>query len=251
MIHHFARRVWLVILLALVAGLTAWAVSQAGDPIYETRLTFVVRPDQDLSDDQVPDAVRNLGELRTTVSTVLATRRFLERAAEEAGLAPLDPSYGVSSAVEGESDIIRIVLEGPDRQALQSLGEAFVPIAGEWVGDVYRVYALETLAVDAPANSAGGGATRRIAIAAVLGALLGLGVVYLEWRARELRTQAQPLAPTGDSSASGSRAAAAGEEHASAARLGSRTRAEPMARARSGASSTSEVEATPPASEAR
>src|SRR5262245_44228913 len=68
---HLLRRAWLVVLMATLAGVTAWLTVSGQNDVYEAKVTSVLRPAPSLDAAEVPDAVRNLssdsGQLRTTV----------------------------------------------------------------------------------------------------------------------------------------------------------------------------------------
>jgi hypothetical protein len=195
------RRLWVVALLALVAGLTAWLTTRGQEKLYDRTLSFVVRPGQALTDSQVPDATRGLaqenGRIANTIGGVLGSDRFLRVASEEAELEGVDGSYSIGATIRPGRDIIDVALRGPDREVLGPLARAYSRVSEEWVGEVYRgAYELEFLNEE-PSNGPVAPQTgQSVSLAILLGALLGFGIVFLEARVRQMR--GSPVADRAD-----------------------------------------------------
>jgi hypothetical protein len=189
--HHLLRRLWLIVLLAALAGVTAWMTLQGQEDVYQARLEYVLRPAASLDPAEVPDAVRNLssnsGQFKTTLASVLSSDRFLHLASQRALGSNAPSGYSIVPSNDGESDILVLSVEGPDRDTVEALSGALTGVAGDWVRDVYRLYQLDLLTSDIPGDPLPQDSSRVIILAVALGALLGLGVAYTEWRARAVR----------------------------------------------------------------
>jgi len=185
--RYFAIRVGLVLLAGVLAGAAAWLVVRDQPPEYERTLTFVLRPSANLTDAQIPDAVRGLSQqdaqLVNTIGGAIGTQRFLERALLQAGV-ERGERFSARSTVRPGSDIVEIHLLGPDPEPLVTVGDRYSALARFWVGDVYRAYTLDFLEVDASEGPVAPRVGQMIGLATMLGLLLGAGVVFAEWKAR-------------------------------------------------------------------
>lgn len=183
------RRWWLILALALLAGATAFALTRNAVDTYQREATFVLRPGDDLEDAQIPDAVRGISQqdaqLVQTVSRVIQTDRFLREAFLQGASRPPDSSYVLTSTITPGSDVITVLLHGPDPDVLEKVMNVFAVEAAEWVSGVYRAYELELLEVSAPDAPVSAGPIQSIVLASLLGLLLGIGFVFAESKARE------------------------------------------------------------------
>jgi hypothetical protein len=118
---------------------------------------------------------------------VLSSDRFLDLASQRAIGSPAPSGYAIVPSAQGDSDILVLAVRGGERDTVEALSGALTGVAGEWVKSVYRVYQLDLLTTDLPDAPLPQATLRVVVLAVVLGALLGLGVAYTEWRARALR----------------------------------------------------------------
>lgn len=183
-LRHLVRRAWLVVLFGLLAALAAYTVSRNPPTVYRSTLTFVLQPAPDLETGEIPDAVRGIaqesGHLRNTVAAIVGTRAFLDRAGLESVGRELVPEYGIVASVNPDTDILVLSLEGPDRGVLQRVGPTLAEQAAGWVESVYRVYRLTLFDTVTPGDPLPAQTGRNIALAGVLGILLGFGLAYAE-----------------------------------------------------------------------
>lgn len=197
MLALLVQRLWLVVLLAVLAGVSAWALTRGGTETYEREVVFVLRPSAQVRDVQIPDAVRGIAsqdsQLVHTVSRVIETDRFLEQAFDDAFDREPIEGYTLSSSLVPGSDLIEVALQGPDEAVLDGLAEAYTDEAPDWVRDVYRAYSLDLLEIRAPDGPVSMDPRQTIAFAALLGLLLGVGVVFAERKARERMAEPPPV----------------------------------------------------------
>ncbi len=183
------RRKWLLLGLALLAGLTAFVLTRNVADTFERKAVFVLRPGADISDAQIPDAVRGISQqdaqLVQTVSRVIETDRFLGEAFLRGVSTPPDPKYILISTITPGTDVITVVLEGPEPEVLEAVMTAFAEEASQWVSDVYRAYELELLENTAPEESVSAGPLQSIVVAMLLGLLIGIGFVFAESKTRQ------------------------------------------------------------------
>jgi capsular polysaccharide biosynthesis protein len=184
----FTRRVWIVALLGVAAGLTAWFLAGRQQSVYEQTSSFVLRPGAVLTDAQVPDATRGLsqdsGQVGNTITGVLASNTFLNTASKVALGRPAEDAYSVSSSIRPGSDIIDVTFRGPSPDVLNRISDRYTIIARNWAADTYRAYALEFLGSNASSAPVSPKPLRAAALAALLGLLLGAGAIVAEHRAR-------------------------------------------------------------------
>jgi hypothetical protein len=189
-------RIWLILLLVAVAQGVTWYMTRDNVETYEHRAVFVIRPSVAIPDDQIPDALRGIsaqdGELPHTVSRALESKEFLGRAFQEGVGTSIDPSYTLDSSTRPGSHVIEVAIRGPNPALLSRLARAFSSEAREWVARIYRAYALDLLEIEASDGPVSPSRKQLIALASVLGALLGFGLVLLERQSRERKARAEP-----------------------------------------------------------
>jgi uncharacterized protein involved in exopolysaccharide biosynthesis len=192
------RRLWLVLALAALGGGTAAFATSDAPVVYERTAVFVLRPSSEINDEQVPDAIRGIAQqdsqLVRTVSRVIATDRFLDGAFDIAFARDPAPGYELSSVISPGSDVIEVSLRGPDESTLDAVVGEFAAEASKWVVSVYRAYTLDLLEVNTPSGPVGTDPFQLIALAALLAGLMGVGVVFLEHKARKARAPEPPAA---------------------------------------------------------
>jgi capsular polysaccharide biosynthesis protein len=191
------RRLWLVLLLGALAGATAYVMTRGAVETYERTTVFVLRPSSQVRDIQIPDAVRGIAsddaQLVQTVTRAIETDRFLARAFNDAfGREPID-GYTLGASMVPGSDLIEVAIQGPDPAVLDGVAASFSDEATRWVRSVYRAYALDLLEIRAPDAPVSADPAQMIGFAALLGLLLGVGVVFAEAKARERATVAHAV----------------------------------------------------------
>jgi hypothetical protein len=210
-----ARRGWLIVLITAAAIAGAGVATSREPPSYQQAVRYVLTPSAQVGDAQIPDTLRGSSgpdsQLTYTVAQALQTDRFTKPA-----VASLPPGqrggYKVSASVVAGTDVIEVRLSGPSRAGLQTITGALTPHATHWVSGVYKAYRLqflETKQLGASATSA----IQRLLLAGIVGALLGMLVVYLEarLRGRGSRTGRPDAAPARDGGPAHGAAGVSGE----------------------------------------
>lgn len=197
----FVTRGVLVALAGLLAAVAAWLVVRDQPEVHERTVTFVLLPGTNLSDAQIPDAVRGLSQqdaqLVNTIGGAIGSDRFLQDALGRADVAgPAD--YGARSSRRPGSDIIELHLSGPDPEALAAVAEEYNMLATRWVGSVYRAYRLEFLEEEPSAGPVAPRVTETVGLGLLLGLFVGAGAVFVEWKARQRRRARIEPVPAAD-----------------------------------------------------
>lgn len=186
---------WIMpVMLTLSVG-TAFLVTSRQTPTYRSSATVAVVPSVTISEG--PELLRSLETLerRTVIATfaqIPATRRIREAAARDVGLAADSlPAYHLHALVIPNTNLIRIEAEGPDPARTAALANALVITTATEARSLYRVFELTAVA-DAvrPAGPVAPNPRRAIALAAMLGAFLGVVATYLFLR---LKSSPSPL----------------------------------------------------------
>jgi capsular polysaccharide biosynthesis protein len=190
------RRIWLIALLVVLAQVATWFVTRNDPEVYEETAAFVIRPSTAIEAKQIPDALRGIsaqdGELPQTVARVLESEEFFRQAFREGLGTPVDPRYSLNSSTRPGSHVIEVAIRGPDPASLGLLASAFSTAATTWVSEVYRAYALDVLEVEGSDGPVSPSRAQLMGLATVLGALVGLGLVLLEYQSQERRSSREP-----------------------------------------------------------
>ena len=170
-----ARKRWPVVVLAFLVtvGLTA-AFAARRPPVYESRATFVIRPRAVNTENglRALDTLVRGVEINATYAAIARSDRIRERA--EARLE--DGKVGglqVAAEVVTGTNVLEVVVTGPDRQAVQRLAAAVGSETVAYVAelqDIFELAALEAPAV--PRNPVG----PKRALLVVLGGAVGLAL---------------------------------------------------------------------------
>ncbi len=187
------RRGWWVGVLTLAVALAACRFLTARQsPQYRSAVKVVVGPDPGLA--ETSEILRTLETLERR--TVLATFAELsqspqvrEQAAIAMGVAVPDlRPYRLSAAIVPNTNVIRIVSEGPAPERAADLANAVASVFGAEAGRLYRPFAIESLT---RASAAGRpflpDPRRNLVVAGTLGLFLGLGLAYAFGRLAALR----------------------------------------------------------------
>jgi capsular polysaccharide biosynthesis protein len=176
-------RRWLLVLLTtgLAAG-AAWYASADDVPVYERTLRYIVHPDDTFAIDDIPSAVENLeqeGPLMQTVLGVLDSGPTLERAVDASTVGTAGEEVTLTASIRPGSNLIDCTLSGPDPDVLARVGDSLTVIASTYVVQTYKGYDLDYLGVEAPATPVPS-AIHSVGLAAVVGGLLGIAIVFAE-----------------------------------------------------------------------
>ena len=108
---------WLLILLALIAGGTAYEVSKRGTPVYQASTLIMINGAPGIQSDAYSSLYMSQ-QLTTTYAQTMTTRPMLDAVAEKIGLESLPASIQVQTVQN--TSLMRILVQGsdPDQTAL-------------------------------------------------------------------------------------------------------------------------------------
>jgi capsular polysaccharide biosynthesis protein len=182
------------LVLALSVG-TAAVVTSRQTPTYRGSATLVLVPSAAIKDG--PDLLRSLETLerRTVIATfaqIPSTERIRVAAARDVALPPDSLGYYLSQAfVIPSTNLIRIEVEGPDPARTAVFANALASTTMAEAKAMYRVFEMTPLAAAVrPTVPVAPNPRRAIALAAILGAFLGIVATYLFQR---LKSSPSPL----------------------------------------------------------
>jgi capsular polysaccharide biosynthesis protein len=171
------------LVLALSVG-TAVVATSRQTPTYRTSATMAVVPNVTLRDGA--DLLRSIETLdrRTIIATfaqIPSTERIRVAAARDVALQPESLGSYVSQAfVIPNTNLIRIEVAGPDPARAAALANALATTTTSEAKAMYRVFDMIPLAAAVrPSVPASPNPRRAIALAAILGAFLGIAATYL------------------------------------------------------------------------
>jgi capsular polysaccharide biosynthesis protein len=176
------------LVLALSVG-TAYVVTSRQTPTYRSSATLVLVPSAAILES--PDLLRSLETLerRTVIATfaqIPSADRIRVTAARDIALQPDSLGYFVSQAfVIPNTNLLRIEAEGPDAARAAAFANALAATTRAEAKTMYRVFEMTTLAAAVqPAVPVAPNPRRAVALAAILGAALGVAATYLFVRPR-------------------------------------------------------------------
>lgn len=195
------RRWWVVLtILALVVGATIWGLSENRDR-YEVTTLLVVGPNVEMEPSEVLRVADLLGSntVMSTYADVMSSPRVVAN-----GMVAVDPtatdwaSYEVRVVQEPDSNVLRMIVEGPDQEKVELLAAAVQREGQALLGGLFPIYSVS------PLNSGDPQAflislpwVRTIGIAAGIG--LSLGVLMALWFDSLLLYRRQSIAMAGRS----------------------------------------------------
>jgi len=118
-------------------------------------------------------------EIATTFSEIASSRKIKKLAVDSL---PIESgrNYSISSQLRAGTNIIEINVEGPDPIIVQNLANAIGVAIEEYVQGLYEVFTLVTLdEATTPKNPVSPNKSLNLALAAVLGLVLGGGLAFL------------------------------------------------------------------------
>ena len=177
------RRWWIVLsVLVVVLGATFWGLADSLDR-YETTTLMVVGPNTDLEPSEVLRVSDLLGSntVMATYSDVMASPRVVA-----SGMVEVDPEradwadFEVRVVQEPDSNVLRMIVEGPDAAAVEGLAAAVKANGEATLSDLFPIYSITPLDAGEPqAYLISPPWVRTMGIAVVIG--LGLGTLLALW----------------------------------------------------------------------
>jgi capsular polysaccharide biosynthesis protein len=187
------RRRWLFLgVFSLTTVATAWFV-MSQPPVYESKGTFVVRP-ASLDPEQAVEAVGTLNRgagINATYAEIARSERIRARAEARVG----DSASGLSVAAEAitGTNIVSFSARGGDPNSVHKLAAAVGAETVAYVQQLNETYQLEPLdPPSVPYDPVGPNKPLTIALGAVFGTMLGLGLALLGEYLREGRPEELP-----------------------------------------------------------
>jgi hypothetical protein len=187
------RRFLAVVGLAALAGLAALIVVSSGSTTYEQESSFAIRPSDTVAPAAVPDVVGTLSDPDSAVTEsivdILGSARLQASSARAAGVPPdavaaSGAEYSWLATRRPGSTIVDLKVSGPDPAKVTAMQAAAARDAADLVESNYSVYRLESLNASASANQVGSKTAQTVGLAVVLGALLGIGLLFAERKLR-------------------------------------------------------------------
>lgn len=186
-------RVLGVVALAGLAGLAALIALSTEPTKYERESSFAIRPSDTVSPGAVPDVVGTLSDpdnaVTETIVDILGSARLRDSAARAAGISPdsvaaSGADYSWLASRRPGSTIVDLRITGPGRTELGALQAAASRQAPSLVEANYSVYRLESLNAPTHSDRIGPKTGQTVFLAVLLGALLGIGLVFAERKLR-------------------------------------------------------------------
>jgi uncharacterized protein involved in exopolysaccharide biosynthesis len=188
-----ARRPLAVVGLTALAGLTALIVLSNDPTTYERESSFAIRPSDTVPPAAVPDVVGTLSDpnnaVTETIVDILGSARLRNSAARAAGISPdsvaaSGAEYSWLASRRTGSTIVDLRITGPGRTELAAMQAAASQQAPGLVESSYSVYRLESLNAPTSSTRVGSNTAQTVALAILLGALLGIGLIFAERKLR-------------------------------------------------------------------
>jgi hypothetical protein len=187
------RSVLAVVALAALAGLAALIVVSTDSTKYERESSFAIRPSDTVSPAAVPDVVGTLSDpdnaVTETIVDILGSARLRDSAARAADISPgsvaaSGAEYSWLATRRPGSTIVDLTITGPDRTKLAEMQAAVSREAPSLVEANYSIYRLESLNAPTSADRVGPKTGQTVGLAVLLGALLGVALIFAERKLR-------------------------------------------------------------------
>jgi capsular polysaccharide biosynthesis protein len=177
------KRLWVVILVPLVIASTAVAVSLLRTPVYEASATMLVGQEQGQDDN--PARVDELQALTLSALDIITTRPVAEEATSGLGL-PMDPDAVLENLTVEPTEsgqLIELTYTDTEAGRAQRVVDAVGEVASEQIsaqpmsGHDIKATVVEVASV--PRTPEEPDPLRNGILAAVMGTMLGFGLVFL------------------------------------------------------------------------
>jgi len=179
------RRWWIVLLMVAMslAATTYFTVNM--EPVYESKATYIVRLSPFAEERNVISALNTLTsrtEIVATYAGVANSSLIKNRAALALGLQTRD-GLTVESQMDGGTNIIEIIVEGPDPALVRDYTNALGAETVNYVESLYETYRLELLdEASLPGAPIRPSLPQNLILGSLLGFVLGVGLVlFLEY----------------------------------------------------------------------
>ncbi len=180
------RKWWIVLAATLFTLLITFFFVSRQPSVYEAKTTFVIRPRSSFSANaeefvKAVDTLSRRIEINSTYAEVADSDLIKERAIESLGLTD-DQRKGLkaSGKLVAGTNVLEITGQGPNPVIVRAFTDAISRETAVYVSNLYEVFELELLdAAQIPKKPVGPNRTLNLAIGAMLGLLLGVGLIFL------------------------------------------------------------------------
>ncbi len=182
--HILRRGWWLILVGALAAAASAYAIANASPRVYRSTARYIVSPNLDDAEDadlfrRSLDTLERPSIIATYVE-VFKSQRIWVAARESLDLSPSDVlDYRLVAVSLPEANVIEIAVEGGDPARARDLVNAVGREGTALVRDLYVLYDVTLLdGPGVPGAALRPQPLRDAAVAAVLGAVAGFGLAW-------------------------------------------------------------------------
>ncbi|GIK41928.1 MAG: hypothetical protein BroJett011_57610 [Chloroflexota bacterium] len=175
---------WWIVLSTFLVTVTAGVVfTYTQTPVYSATVTYTVVPSSSLGDlKSFANGLDMLGrrdEIATTFAEIASSRRIKQFAMDSISLES-GRDYTVTGKLRAGTNVIEFTVQGPDPIITRDLVNAVGVTTEEYVRGSYEVFVLRPLdEATTPNNPISPNKTLSLALAAVLGLVLGGGLAFL------------------------------------------------------------------------
>ncbi len=187
------KRAWIIVLITLVAMISSAVVSFfVLDPVYQTNTTMMVSKEKaDNSTEITGDDINVNQKLAVTYGEIIKSRVVLDNVISTLGLdmtaSQLSGMINVSSV--NSTEIINISVEGTNPQQIYEIANALPQVFAKEVKRITKADSVEIIDVAiVPTEPIKPNKIMNIAIAAVLGVMIGLFIIFvLEYMDKKIK----------------------------------------------------------------
>lgn len=170
------RRGWILVIVTVLAATGAAAIFHRNQPpVYEAIGTYLVVPSP--TDPDIIENIKTLDSTRSrTILTTLTEIMMSDTVASEAGaVAGMDPTkYRIAASALAEANGVTLRVTGPDPMGASAMASAVAAASSDQFVALYRIYEVSALDPPvSPAAPAGRSLPELLALAAVVGVVLG------------------------------------------------------------------------------
>jgi diguanylate cyclase (GGDEF)-like protein len=174
---------WIVIPIFLVTFVSGVVFTYTRTPIYSATTTYVVVPGSSIGDTSNftygLDMLASRSEIATTFAEIAVSDQIKQAALDSLGLkSGLD--YEVISKLRAGTNIIEITVDGPNPHIVSDMANIIGTNIEQYVKGLYEIFILVPLdPATAPKEPSSPNKLLNLALAAVLGLVLGVGLAFL------------------------------------------------------------------------
>lgn len=183
-LRFLGRRWWLIPLIAGVGAIAALATTAGQPKVYERVHSFVIRPSDKVAGGNVVNTLDTLSERDSavigTIVGVLESARLHQAAERETRGAAIGAASKSKAVVRPGTTIVDLELRGRDPNRLAALGDAMNRVAPNYLSHNYGALRLDFLGAVASRGPVAPKAGTAMVLAGSVGALLALGLIFLE-----------------------------------------------------------------------